>query len=617
MRIENYSAQELFEQLNEVDESVAVEAKALSRDNSRTIMETVCSFSNEPGLGGGVILLGVAENDPGCTPKYCVEEIEDLDKAQLDFASQCASMFNIPVRPEISVDRIDGKNVLKIFVSELPAVRKPLYFKNESIPRGIYRRIGSSDQRCNEEDLSVFYNREEACDGAPIAGATLADVDEEAVKRYRFLREKVRPDAVELSMETPRLLRALGCVDREHPDRLNLAGVLLFGTAELQRQVCPAARLDYLRVPGCEWVKDPERSFISMELRGSLISVVYRALDAIRSDLPSGFVLKDDDIQAKSVGLPSGALREAVVNALMHRSYRVNRPTQIIRYDNRLEIVNAGYSLKPEDELGQPGSEARNPILADVFHELNLAEEKGSGIRRMQQMMKKAHLAAPAFESDREANKFTARLLLHHFLGDEDLEWLSRFDRFELDDDQKKALIFLREVGAINNSIYRQYSDADTLHASTSLREMRDKGLVVQQGRGNATYYVAGSAFSQNESVTGQPLQGAAVAMQDKDATLQGKGEALQDRLKVLLADPAIAELLKRRKKRMNKKDLCDLIVCLCKGRSLKSSELSALIGKNETYLRTVLASLVSTTELLRYTIPEMVTHPDQAYTAS
>ncbi len=77
MRIENYSAQELFQRLNDVDETSNVEAKVLSKDSSRSIMETVCSFSNEPGLGGGVILLGVAENDePGGTP-YRVEEIVD------------------------------------------------------------------------------------------------------------------------------------------------------------------------------------------------------------------------------------------------------------------------------------------------------------------------------------------------------------------------------------------------------------------------------------------------------------------------------------------------------------------------------------------------------------
>ena len=607
MRIEHYSAQELFRQLNDVDETANVEAKALSKDSSRSIMETVCSFSNEPGLGGGVILLGVAENDKAHGTPYVVEGIDDTDKAQLDFASQCATMFNFPVRPEIEVDKIDGRNVLKIFVPELPASRKPLYFPKDGLPRGIYRRIGSSDQRCTEDDLYVFYSREDAADSVPIDGTTLGDVDPEAVRLYKVLREKVRPDAAELVMETPELLRAIGCVDRQNPARLNLAGVLLFGTQSVQRQIVPAVRVDYIRVPGNEWVKDPERSFISTEMRGSLIAVLYRAMDAVRSDLPNGFLLKEDDIQAKSVGLPAGALREAIVNALMHRSYRVNRPTQIIRYDNRLEITNAGYSLKPEDELGETGSEVRNPILSDVFHDLNLAEQKGSGILRMKRMMEKAHLAIPTFESSREANKFTARLLLHHFLGEEDLKWLSRFERFSLSDNQKKALVFLRESGAVNNSVFRQFSGEDTLHASVALRELRDFGIIEQKGRGSATYYVPGQGFLQDNAET---LQGNA-------KTLQGNTETLQARLQDLRARPAIAQALSRLKKHTKRCELERIIVDICNDEPLKSVELAGLLKRNETYLRGILSNMVGEKGPLSYVIPEMPTHPNQSYKVS
>ena len=60
----------------------------------------------------------------------------------------------------------------------------------------------------------------------------------------------------------------------------------------------------------------------------------------INSDLPKGFLLKEGNLQAQSTGLPIQALREAIVNAIMHRSYRENKPTQIIRYDNRIEIIN-------------------------------------------------------------------------------------------------------------------------------------------------------------------------------------------------------------------------------------------------------------------------------------
>ena len=61
MRIEEYTSQELFELLNELDETDSLEAKSLHEDSTRSIMESVCAFSNEPGMGDGVILLGARE----------------------------------------------------------------------------------------------------------------------------------------------------------------------------------------------------------------------------------------------------------------------------------------------------------------------------------------------------------------------------------------------------------------------------------------------------------------------------------------------------------------------------------------------------------------------------
>src|SRR5690606_3892732 len=123
--------------------------------------------------------------------------------------------------------------------------------------------------------------------------------------------------------------------------------------------------------------------------------------------------------------------------------------------------INPGFSLKPEDHLGEPGSEQRNPFIAAIFHETNLAETKGSGIRTMRKLMDQAGMAPPTYESNHSSNQFTARLLLHHFLSEEDLRWLQQFKQFDLSENQKKALIFVREVGAIDNATFRQLGGLD------------------------------------------------------------------------------------------------------------------------------------------------------------
>lgn len=128
--------------------------------------------------------------------------------------------------------------------------------------------------------------------------------------------------------------------------------------------------------------------------------------------------MEEGDLQrADTPAIPQRVIREALVNALMHRSYRTHAPVQIIRYSNRLEIRNPGFSLKSPDHLGEPGSLPRNPKLAAALYDTRFAETKGIGIRVMREMCERAGLAPPLFESDRQQEMFVVRLFFHHFLG--------------------------------------------------------------------------------------------------------------------------------------------------------------------------------------------------------
>ena len=247
-------SRELLDLLNDVDELDWLEAKSLRDDTSRSILKTVCSLSNEPGLGGGVILIGVAESKNADGPRYVVDGVDDPDKAQLDLATQCKSVFNTPVYPAIKVEKIDSKVVLKVIVDEQPFGRKPIFFKKDGLPKGAYRRIGSADLVATEEDLWRFYEDPESkYDETPVKYSSIADVDERAVQRYRQMRKKVDPDAVELEYETPELLSALGCTSKVNPKELNMAGMLLFGSELAIKRACARARVDYIRILGNDW----------------------------------------------------------------------------------------------------------------------------------------------------------------------------------------------------------------------------------------------------------------------------------------------------------------------------------------------------------------------------
>ncbi|MFN9287168.1 MAG: AAA family ATPase, partial [Planctomyces sp.] len=83
-----------------------------------------------------------------------------------------------------------------------------------------------------------------------------------------------------------------------------------------------------------------------------------------------------------------------------------------------------------------------------------------------------------------------AMLLFHHFLSQDDIAWLKSFDQNSLTEDEMKAMISARELGAIDNSTYRTINrEIDTLAASKHLRKLCDCGLLVKKGSGPATYY--------------------------------------------------------------------------------------------------------------------------------
>ncbi len=169
---------------------------------------------------------------------------------------------------------------------------------------------------------------------------------------------------------------------------------------------------------------------------------------------------------------------------VLNRSYQIHSPVQIIRYSNRIEVINPGFSLKDMADLGSPGSRLRNPAIAAVLHDLHWAETKGSGIRTMRRLSAEAGLPLPEFNSDRQRNEFKAILLLHHLLTEDDYRWLRELAGNTLTAEEAKVLIYTRETGAVDNTACRDLSGLDTLAASRVLRRLRDKGLLEKQEAG-------------------------------------------------------------------------------------------------------------------------------------
>lgn len=642
------TAAELLESLNLLDEHERIEAKRAS-EVGKSVLETVCAFANEPGLGGGWIVLGVVREEMALFPAYEVEGIAQPDKITADIASQCRDIFNVPVRVDIFTENIEGKNVVAVFVPEAQPQDKPVFFKAQGLPRGAFRRIGSTDQRCTDDDMAVFYQgrQQESFDAGIVADATLDDFSPEALADYRKSRADATPDAEELRWSDEELLQALGGIRRDQQGewKPTVAGLILFGTSAALRRCFPMTRVDYIRVPGREWVPDPDRRFDTVELRDPLFRLIRRAQAAVLDDLPKGFGLGEGELQRQDKPvIPLRVIREALVNALMHRSYRSHSPVQIIRYANRLEIRNPGFSLKAPEHLGEPGSQPRNPKIAAVLHETRFAETKGSGIRVMRESMEQAGLTPPLFESDRGADQFVARYFFHHFLGEEDIAWLARFRDLHLSDEEAKALIVVREAGAIDNATYRELNKVDALAASQALRRLRDAGLLAQKGRGSATYYVPTERLAvEEEGLSSKPEALSSKSQQGLSSnppTLSTNPEGLSTKLPALstkheeLSTKFSEEDARQRKALLDELpgalaarigamgqrhppgEVYDAIVEVCRLRDWRAEEMATLLRRHPRYVRNNYLRPLMRDGRLTMTNPDEPNDPQQAYRA-
>ncbi|OBQ41976.1 MAG: transcriptional regulator [Anabaena sp. MDT14b] len=655
---------ELWEILITEDEGVEIEAKKGS-EVSKSCWETISAFSNEPSLGGGYLILGIKSPKESETNNYEIEGIADPDKIQLDLATQCREVFNITIRPQIETATKDGKIVIVAFIPEVQPSEKPVYISSRGLPKGAFRRTASSDQKCTERDMELFYKERNAqtYDTTTIPDATLDDIDPEAIAAYRRERQAVNPNASELNYDDQRLLFALNAITKNPNQKgeycLTFAGLILFGNAIALRRYFPMHRIDYILVEGKEWVSDPDKRYQSIEIREPLLLAIPKLITLVLNDLPKAFGLEENEIHRRETPLiPRKVIREAIVNAVMHRNYRERSPVQIIRFSDRLEIRNPGYSLKPTDEFDQPGSKTRNEQIAAVLHEINLAETKGSGGSVMLEKMLEANLTLPLFVSNRDRDYFHVTLFTHHLLDRNDIEWLTQFKNYGLSNDEAKALVVLRQVGMINNLIYRVTNNFDTLTASHHLRRLRDSGLLVQQGKGSATCYTLNPEFQPNKeseadisnldsnttnNLSGQSevpnldsstlmavaLSGQSEAPNLDSSTLEAKAlsgqsetpnldsstvksEQLTLELFPTIEKESLEERLAKIGKRNKPEEIKTLILELCEIKPRSSSELESLLTKNRKYLLNEYLKPLINEGLLEYT--KKTNDPHQTY---
>lgn len=605
------SFDEIYSWLLKADESNQVEAKR-SEELGQSCVVTVCAFANEPDLGGGYMLLGVSRIQTDSGNQYEVTGVRDSDKVTTDLANQCYGQFNIKIRPEMAVHVTEtGKKVVIVRIHEAEPAEKPVYFVKQGLPKGAYRRIFSADCACTQADVALLYRLRGSggLDDSIAAGVDVSELDPAAIREYRRARAEVNASAEELKYKNADLLRAIKATQQDKGGlSVTKAGLILFGTATAIKRHMPWARVEYTTISGTEWSSEAAQNYRNVEVRQGLMLAVPKIVDLVLSDLPRSFKLHGKRLRRREVpAIPLRVVREAVVNAVMHRDYSVHSPVQIRKFSNRLEITNPGYSLVSAERLGGLDSKTRNPRIADVLRDTGYAEVKGTGIAEMRDQMRRANLSLPLFVSSRDEDRFDVSLLTHHLMDEDTVRWLSGLSAYGLSPQEANGLAVLRQLGYLNNAAYRDANAVDVFTASNQLRRLRDLGLLEVHNKGSATFYTPSARLGNSVNYGASPPLKHQPSYGDSAPTVE--------------LSPDVLDLIRRVGKRSDTKQQRELvhlaILRLCALRPMRADELSRLLSREAKYLQRRILKPMFEQGLLQRIHSEKPTHPTQAYITS
>ena len=444
-------------------ESETVEFKK-SPSESKEIIKTISAFANTK---GGKIFVGVSNSGKVLGVEIGKDTIERL-------VNQITQNTDPKVHPHITVEKIDEKQIIVIKVKE-SSDHLVLAFGRP------YKRVGKSTLQMSKDEYerSILEKHKDKLyfDSQICEEATLADIDKEKIKW--FLKEGKRQGRVNISIDAPidEILVKLRLLKNSKPTN---SAILLFGKNVEQFFIQSEIKCILLST---STFSKPYASY--QTYLGNLFEQTEKATHFILENIRKPLWLESGKISASSsYEVPEEAIREAIVNAIVHRDYASPSKIQIRVFPDRIEVWNPGRlpsQLRIEDLKKPHPSVPYNPLIFRQFYRVGFVEDVGGGTTDIIEWCKKAGLLEPEFE---QGMGFFIIKIERATVSDEVLE------KFGLNERQIESVKYIEKYGRITRAEYEKLSHISARTASRELEELYKKKVIEKKGKGPAVYYL-------------------------------------------------------------------------------------------------------------------------------
>lgn len=459
-----------------------VEAKRSETALPKSVRDTLSAFAN---THGGVLVLGLDE-----TSGFQATGVRDAAKVTADLGSLCSTDMEPPLRPKIKTHRFEGVDLVVAEVPELERGRKPCFYAGAGMTNGSFVRVGDADRRLSSYEVHLLLaNRGQPRDDEEIVpDARRSDLDENLVLDLVMRLRRRRSHAFG-GLDTEQVLQRAKVLVGDH---VTLAGLLALGTypQEFFPQLM-VTLVHYPTVHGAD-VTTGERFIDNVAAEGPIPVMVAETMAALRKNMTRRSTVRGAG-RLDTWEYPEAALREALVNALVHRDYSPDArgaQVQVEMYPDRLVVRNAGGLFGPvtEEDLGNEGiSATRNATLLRLLEDVAIPDEgrtvcenRGSGIPTMLAALRAGRLSPPRFSS--RIAIFSVTFPNHTLLGDDVMSWITGLREHSLTESQCVGLAMLKSGDTLDNQSYRNANGLDSRKATEELGDLVARGLVVQTG---------------------------------------------------------------------------------------------------------------------------------------
>lgn len=402
------TSEELYETLLTIQkmrcETQTLELKSAEYGCPKRLYDTLSSFSNQD--DGGMIVFGIDEEK-----NYKETGVYDTQDIQKKINEQCLQMTPV-VRPLITVVEKDGKKFVSAEIPGMDLVDRPCYYQGRGRLKGSYTRIGDSDEPMTEYEVYSYeaFRKKYQDDIREVPRATMAALDQESLNQYITLLKQGKPH---LSSMKDEMIYELVSIKRN--SEITLSTTLLF--SPYPQAYFPQLCITAIVVPGTELGENGvagERFLDNQRIEGNIPDMLSGALQFVKRNMRTKTIINEKTGQREDrTDYPVTAIREAVINALVHRDYSIHTegmPIQLIMFQDRLEIRNPGgiYGRMRVDQLGKVQPDTRNPVLASALEVMHITENRYSGIPTIRMEMDRYQLEQPEFVDER--GSFIVRL---------------------------------------------------------------------------------------------------------------------------------------------------------------------------------------------------------------